>query len=241
VTAPKTPEVDLQEFLDAIADEEELARLEGLTEAQLDEELRSKGVDPGRAVEIARRVVEEAGGGTAGGTGEGGAAATVAEKAQTALAAPKGKVLSLAPKQRKGPTGTVMVALALAAGVAATLGYARREEITAWFAPGPAPTGTTTTPAPPEVPPTHEETPLEKARRLREEAYVDVAKGYYGEAWDRLEEAKGIDPKGDAAEKVQAAWKEVQDHKPQPRGFVKPGVGPGEVPLKRSPVPPKQP
>src|SRR5580692_1761774 len=132
------------------------------------------------------------GGGGGGGGGTGGTET-------------KGKVLSLAPKARKGPTPTVMVALALAAGVAATLGYVRREEITAFFAPQPGPTGTTT--APPLVPPTHEETPLEKAQRLRAEAYVDIAKGYYGEAWDRLEEAKGIDPAGDAAEKVQAAWK----------------------------------
>ena len=56
--------------------------------------------------------------------------------------------------------------------------------------PAPSPTQQ---PAPPLVPPTHEETPLEKARRLREEAYVNVQKGYYKDAADELNEAAEID------------------------------------------------
>jgi hypothetical protein len=232
MTTPDEKPVDLEAALDELEDEEELERLEKMPHAELLEEMKRERLDPERGRAAVQRGIDAARGSK---EGAGGAPAT-----GTAGEGTKGKVLSLAPKQRKGPTPTVMVALALAAGVAATLGYTRREEITAWFAPGPGQTGKTTA-TPPRVPPTHEETPLEKARRLREEAYVDVAKEYYGEAWDRLEEAKGLDPKGDEAEKVQAAWKVVQDHKPQPRGFVKPGVGPGEVPLKRSPVPPKQP
>ena len=228
MTAPEKPEVDLQAFLDAIADEE-IARIEGLTEAQLDEELRSQGVDPERAVEIARRVVEKARGGSEGGGADEGGAAKASET--------KGRIVSLdAAKKRKAFVTRVYVGLALAAGAATTVGLVGPQTIAAWLSPAPAPTGTT----PPVVPPTHEETPLEKARRLREEAFVDVKEGYYGEAWDRLEEAKGIDPEGDEAEKVQAAWKEVQEHKPAPRGFVKPGVGPGEVPLKRTPGGTKQ-
>ena len=51
---------------------------------------------------------------------------------------------------------------------------------------------------PPLVPPKNpEESPLEKARRLREEAYVNVAKGYLDDATDELEEAKALDPAGD--------------------------------------------
>jgi hypothetical protein len=66
-------------------------------------------------------------------------------------------------------------------------------------------------PAPPLVPPTHEDTPLEKARRLREQAYVNVQKGYYKDAADELNEAAEIDPAGDADPSVAKAR-----YKPRP-------------------------
>jgi hypothetical protein len=228
MTTPERKPVDLEAALEELEDEEELERLETMSHEELLAEMKRDGLDPERGRAAVQRAIDAARGGKEG-AGGAPAAGTAGEDA-------KGKVVRLdAAKKRRTFVTSVYVGLALAAGAATTVGLIGPQTIAAWLSPAPAPTGTT----PPIVPPTHEETPLEKARRLREEAFADVKEGYYGEAWDRLEEAKGIDPKGDEAGEVQKAWEEVQAHKRVPHGFVKPGVGPGEVPLKRTP--PKQP
>jgi len=105
------------------------------------------------------------------------------------------------------------------------------QQIDAWFSPSP------TAPVPTQprlVPPTHEETPQEKADRLREEAYVDVQKGYLDEAWDKLMDAKELDPAGDDAPRVQQAYQTIDagSAKP-PLPMSKPPVAPYERPLKK--------
>jgi hypothetical protein len=79
---------------------------------------------------------------------------------------------------------------------------------------------------PPLVPPTHEETPLEKARRLREEAYANVQKGYYEDAADELNEAAEIDPAGDADPRVAKARYDIAvgDPKRVPSATMGPDV-----------------
>ena len=79
----------------------------------------------------------------------------------------------------------------------------------AWSNPqAPAPTEQ---PAPPLVPPKNpEESPLDKARRLREEAYVDVQKGFLDDATDELDEAKVLDPPGEDDARVKKARDDIQ-------------------------------
>jgi hypothetical protein len=88
-------------------------------------------------------------------------------------------------------------------------------------------------PAPP-VPPAHEETPQEKAARLRDEAYVDVQKGYLDEAWDKLLAARELDPAGDTDPRVQQAYQTIDAGSAKPMEYMsKPPIAPYERPLKR--------
>ena len=101
------------------------------------------------------------------------------------------------------------------------------QRIDAWISPQP------TAPVP-TVPPTHEETPQEKAGRLREEAYVDVQKGYLDEAWDKLLDAKELDPTGDGDPRVQDAYRTIDaGSAAPPLPMSKPPIAPYERPLRK--------
>jgi hypothetical protein len=140
-------------------------------------------------------------------------------------------VVSLAEASARRRRPVLGIGLAIAAGVIITVGFVQRETIQAWFSPGPAPTQS------PLVPPTSEETPQEKAAKLREAAYVNVAKGYYGEAHDQLDAAKLLDPAGDESPRAKAAWGQILGHKRDHTGNSKPPLGPGERPLPKPKTP----
>lgn len=98
-------------------------------------------------------------------------------------------------------------------------------QIDAWLRPAP-----TETPQLP-VPPTHEETPQEKAAKLREMALADVKKGYLGDATDEMDAAEELDPQGAQSEQAQAIRQAIHDAKPRTENFVKPPTGKTERPL----------
>jgi hypothetical protein len=89
------------------------------------------------------------------------------------------------------------------------------EQIDGWFSPKPAPVPIP--PQPPFLPPTHEETPKEKADRLRQEALVDVNKRNFDEALRKLQDAKALDSAGDADPAVQQAYKSIAAGIPTPQ------------------------
>ncbi len=200
-----------------LLDEAELERLGAMTAEQMEEEARDGGIGEAKARELLRRAIERA------------AARPTASKVVD---------LAAARKRLRGP-GMIVTHLAIAASMAATIGYAGWGPITAqwaaWFHPAPSPTQQ---PAPPPlVPPTHEETPLEKARRLREEAYVNVQKGYYRDAADELNEAAEIDPAGDADPRVAKARYDIAVGDPKRVPSSKPGPDVWESPLPHKPRP----
>ena len=193
--------------------EEELVRLGKLSPEELAEEMRKKGVDP----EAGRKVAEEA-----------------IDKAMAPKAvAPAGKVASLAEaRERKRSRAPVFAMLAIAAGVALVIGVTHNpieRQVDAWLHPAPTPTQTPQNP----VPPTHEPTPQERAAALREEAYVNIAKGYMGEALDELNEAADLDPEGNLADAVLQARATIREKKPKPPQS-KMAPAPWEKPLKKT-------
>ena len=216
MTAPKPPPVDLQDFLDELADEQELERLSKLSHAELLGEMKKEGIDPARGRAAARRAIDAHDKGRAGGAPPAAAGA---------------KVLSLASARDRRRMPVTGIALAAAAAVVLSIGVVKRDAITAWLAPAPTPT------QPPLVPPTHEETPQEKAEKLREAAYVNIAKGYFGEANDQLDAAKRLDPAGDESPKVKDAWGEVLGNRRDHTGNAKIPLGPGERPLPEPKTP----
>lgn len=190
-----------------LLDEAELERLGAMTPEQIEEAARSSGVGEKKARELLRRAIER-----------GDPASNVVDMS--------------AWKRLRGPG-----MLAIAASVAVIIGTEWgpiTAQWAAWFHPGPSPTQQ---PAPPLVPPTHEETPLEKARRLREEAYVNVQKGYYKDALDELNEAKEIDAAGDADERVAKARYDIAVGAPKRVPSSKMGPDIWESPLPHVPRP----
>jgi hypothetical protein len=214
VTAP-TKKASLGEqwrLVQKLLDEAELERLGAMTPEQMEEEARSSGLDEAKARELLRRAIER---------GEPPPAPNVSDVA--------------AARKRLRGVGKVAAYLALAAGVIATVGYVERGPLAsrwqAWFGPAPSPT-------PPLVPPTHEETPLEKkARELREQAYVNVQKGYYKDAVDDLNEAKEIDPAGDSDPRVVKARYDIAVGDPKRVPSSKMGPDRWESPLPHTPRP----
>ena len=206
MTAPKPPPVDLQDFLDELADEQELERLSTLSHEELLGEMKKEGIDPARGRAAARRAIDAHEKG-----GAGGAPPAATRGAEVAACARQ------RARRRMPVTGIV---LAAAAAVVLSIGVVKRDAITAWLAPAPTPT------QPPLVPPTHEETPQEKAEKLREAAYVNIAKGYFGEANDQLDAAKLLDPTGNETPKVKEAWGKILGNRRDHTGNSKPPLGP---------------
>jgi hypothetical protein len=218
MTTPTPTRIPLQDFLDGLAIEEEVERLSKMTAEQIFDELKADGIDPERGRAAVWRALGK-------GDAQGGGAPPAAAPAPTS------KVGSVATKRERRGGRMIPIALAIAVGVAAFVAV-ERKEIQAWLFPGP------TAPVP-SVPSTPEETPQDKAARLREEAYVNVRKGYLGDALDQLDEAATLDPMGDKADKVLYARQFIDEFKHKPTqyggGWAKPPVGPGERPLRRTP------
>jgi hypothetical protein len=79
---------------------------------------------------------------------------------------------------------------------------------------------------------------LEKARRLRAEAYKLCDEGYWGECWDKLDDAGRLDRAGNQTLEVNEARNRIgrgldtEKHGAGP-SLAKPSIGPTERPLQR--------
>jgi hypothetical protein len=221
VIPPKATLTEQWRLVQELLDEAELRRVEKLTPEQIEAEAKTSGIDEARARALLQRAID------------------AADAEGPVKQAPTGNVVPLsAARKRRSPVFT-LTTLAIAAGVAAVF-YVERKPIgdqwQAWFHPtGPVPTEQ---PSPPLVPPKNpEESPLEKARRLREEAYVDVAKGYLDDASDELDEAQVLDPAGDDDARVKKARDDIQGGPLKRVLDAKTGVETWEKPLpKRKPI-----
>jgi hypothetical protein len=84
------------------------------------------------------------------------------------------------------------------------------------------------------------ETDAQKAAGLRTEAYRLCDQGYWGACEDKLDEAGRLDSVGNQTLEVNEARNRIgmgmyDDVDGVGRAYAKPGVGPGEVPLRRTP------
>lgn len=123
------------------------------------------------------------------------------------------------------PLAVAAAALLIAGGATYEWTPVGRQIDARLFPPAP-----TETPKPP-VPPTHEETPQEKAAKLRDQALVDAKKGYIGDATDELDAADQLDPRPEDSEQVKATRQLIHDAKPRVENFAKPPTGKYERPL----------
>ena len=222
MTPQKATLAEQWRLVQELLDEAELRRVEKMTPEQIEAGGKTGGIDEARARALLQRAIDAA-----------DAAGPVKE-------APTTNVVPLsAARRRRGPPGFTLTALAIAAGVAAVC-YVERKPIgdqwQAWFHPtGPVPTPQ---PPPPLVPPKNpEESPLDKARRLREEAYANIDKGYFDDAADELDEAAYVDQAGDDDARVKKARQDIVIGNPRKFIDAKTGVESWEYPLhKRKPI-----
>lgn len=218
MSAMNTSRDPVVDFVRELLLEAEFDRIASLTREQLREEFgQGEDVPPGWGQELLRKAIAQV-------------------DAGEACEPPRSNVVSL--DERRQARMRVYSVASAAAMVLLVIGTLQRkpierigQRIDAWFSPqptAPAPT------VPPLVPPTHEETPQETAQRLREEAYVDIRKGYLDEAWDKLQDAKVLDLAGDDDPRVQEAYRTIDAASPQvPLPMSKPSIGPYEQPLKK--------
>lgn len=179
---------DALDFVEDLLAEAEQERIAKLSPEELRDEMARQGVDSKRVSELVERALAETptGGGPA--PQEPGASAKVVS-------------MDRARARRAGPF--VWMAVAAAAAVAIGVGAYERREIEAWFAPTPTPEPVPEAPwRRPVTPPTPEQV---AATTLRQEAFTDCAKGYWGLCERKLDEALRLDPDGDNDLQVQGA------------------------------------
>jgi hypothetical protein len=202
VNEPERASGDALDFVDDLLAEEEQERIAKLSPEELRAELARRGVDPKRVNDLVERVLAVAPGG-------GG----VTSQAPDAAA----KVVSMDRARARRAAPVVWVAVAAAAAVAIGVGTYERQAIEAWFAPP-------RTPEPvPEAPwrrPVPQPTPEQvAATTLRQEAFTDCAKGYWGLCERKLNEAGRLDPDGESDARVQAARAEIAVNASDARPF----------------------
>ena len=219
MSEPKRP-IPLQDFLDGLAIEEEVERLAGVPRAHVEAATMTEVIDPARGRVAVQRVLARHG---MKGDPVDGEAASNSNVVRLAAKAPSDRA-----------RGGMWMALAAAAAVVVAIGaisaITKRDAIEAWLSP--APTATSTSSSPPPTPPP--DPGKERAARLREQAYVDVKKGYYGEALDALDAAKALDAAGDDDPAVNAARSQIAAGSADHGSKAKPSLGPGERPLQRT-------
>jgi hypothetical protein len=220
VTPPKATLAEQWRLVQELLDEAELQRVEKMTPEQIEAEAKTGGIGEERSRALLQRAID------------------AADAAPPVKEAPSSNVVPLSAARRRRAPGVTLTALAIAAGVAAVCYVERKplgDQWQAWFHPGPVPTPQ---PPPPLVPPKNpEESPLEKARRLRAAAYVDIDKGYFDDAADELDEARYLDPAGNADPRVTQARQAIVIGNPKRFIDAKTGVESWEYPLhKRTPV-----
>ena len=214
---PKATPAEQWRLVQELLDEAELQRVEKMTPEQIEAEAKTAGFGEERALALLQRAID---------------AADAADAAAPPRQASPSNVVDLSAARRR--RGFTLVPLALAAGVAAVV-YVERKPLgdkwEAWFHPGPVPTQQ---PPLPLVPPKNpEESPLDKARRLREAAYVNVQKGYFDDAEDELDEADILDPKGAGDPRVKQARNDIMIGNPKRIIDAKTGVERWEYPLHK--------
>jgi hypothetical protein len=176
-----------------LAAEDELARIEGLSEAELERELAAEGVDLSQipsASELLAKV----------------AAATPAPfVAVVSVASAPGPVVEFAPRpsRRRASWVAWLAAAALGAGVVIA-GVAEAPVVVAWWrgpqVPPPAPT-----PAPRQSPPTE----IARARELRENAQRACDELAWTACEKQLDEARQLDPAGEIGDAVRAMREQI--------------------------------
>jgi len=230
VNAKDTSREPVVDFVRQLLLEAEFDRIAALTPVQLREEFGDGDVPPGWGQDLLRKAIARV---DAGDVSEraGDLAEPVPPRAK--LEAPRSNVVSL--DERRLARTRVYSMVSAAAMVLLVIGTLERkpigQQIDAWLSPKPtAPVPT----LPPLLPPTHEDTPQEKADRLREEAFMDVQKGHLDEARDKLLDAKELDPAGDRDPRVQQAYRTIDAGSAKPmENMSKPSIDPYERPLKK--------
>ncbi len=214
------------EFIeDAVDEAADVAEFERIMQQSLEEaeaQLRAAGVDLERAYAKIERAKAE------------GFAA--AGKAPDATAGPgsagSSNVVPIGAARRRAIPAWP-IGLAVAAAAALVISAWQREAIVAYFSPKPAPTQTPVPPVPTAPPESPEQL---AANALRKAAYDDCAKGYFHFCEDELDEAAERDPAGNQTLEVNTARSAIAQAKNGKHGtYVKAPLGPGEVPLKRTP------
>jgi hypothetical protein len=196
----KRTDAEVWRALEASA-ETELARIDALSDDELDRELRDAGISPDLAASIVQPPP------------------SVAPPREPAVARPP---VAVPPRERLvTPQGTptwgwVALAAAVALVIATT---ARRREIALWF--GHEPIG-------PDTAQTPESVLAERAARLRHDALGLCEQGFWYPCEQKLDEARKLNPAGESEPQVQAARLSIDQaaHPPDagtPREPDKPG------------------
>ncbi len=200
----------LAHVLDEVLLQDELDAIAAMDPAALDKELADAGYDAARTrqrIEAARQAAYDAPVGKA-----------------PSPASPPAKVVSLEAARAKRSVSTRWGLLAAAAAVALLVGGGGAQYAATWK---PA---TTVTYATVGQPPS----PRELAAPARRRGLRLCDEGYYAECQDALDQARGIDPAGEADAAVKAAREAIEADHPTPV-YVKPGLGPRERPLQHHP------
>jgi hypothetical protein len=187
-----------------LAAEDELARIEGLSEAELERELAADGVDLSQ-IPSASELLAKA---TAAGS-----AAPAPFVAVASVASAPGEVVEFAPRRspRRASWVAWLAAAAIGAGVVIA-GVAEAPVVVAWWqgpqVPPPAPT-----PAPPAPP-----TELARAVELRQEAQRACEAQSWTTCAKHLDDARALDPAGEGGEAVRAMRERIVLHTSPPMG-----------------------
>jgi hypothetical protein len=168
-----------------VADQAHASRIEGLSDKELEEELRGAGIDPGEADAIFERASKEA------------ARREAADAVREAA--------------RRRRTWSILVAATLA--VLLLLMAWRGREVVAFLR------GEPDTIEPDRWGPRKEPTPVERAAQLREQALAACAQSAWEACRQKLDEARGLDPAGEADPRVKKARADVENAMP-PDGAV---------------------
>jgi hypothetical protein len=192
VSADKPGPGDAWDFVESLLARDELERIEALTAEELQKEL---GAPPAGRDSV--RVPAETGVAQA---------ADGFEKAPPSDAGSKARRVVLlgatTGAKRRIPVGWIAAAACVA--VAASAVATSYPQIAAWLNPPPV------VPDRQTPPPAHEETPVEKARKLRENAYAACEAEKYDECARLLDGAQTLDPAGEKDLRVEALRGAIQ-------------------------------
>jgi hypothetical protein len=211
---------DVFGFLEELVDEQELDEILQEPADQVRAELVSKGADLDRV----RQRLEHA----------------LGEAEAPAPRKPAAKVIPI-QKRKPAPSRAIPILRSISLAVAASFfGIFVWRQGTMRVMPDQAHRNELSDSRPAPPPSYMVETDLQKAKRLRAQAYKLCDQGYWGECIDKLDEAGRLDREGNQTLEVNEARNRAwQGHEAETRGgqptLVKPSIGPTERPLQRHP------